>query len=92
MAATCTIPLYTYLHNGSDILHRSIKKFDMLSSWRFAELRAYAFAETLNVAVASNFRRAMHHTAAFEGNSEHELRSFAALAANTMRKLQWRAV
>ena len=76
MCCTCTIPLYTYLHNDRDTLLRLIKQ--CASSCLFAILlcgSVPALAETLNVAVASNFVAAMQRIEeAFEGNSEHEVR------------------
>jgi molybdate transport system substrate-binding protein len=76
MCCTCTIPLYTYLHNDRDTLLRLIKQ--CASSCLFAILLCAsvpALAETLNVAVASNFVAAMQRIEeAFEGNSEHEVR------------------
>ena len=76
MCCTCTIPLYTYLHNDRDTLLRLIKQ--CASSCLFAILlcaSVSALAETLNVAVASNFVAAMQRIEeAFEGNSEHEVR------------------
>ena len=76
MCCTCTIPLYTYLHNDRDTLLRLIKQ--CASSCLFAILQCGsvpALAETLNVAVASNFVAAMQRIEeAFEGNSEHEVR------------------
>jgi molybdate transport system substrate-binding protein len=76
MCCTCTIPLYTYLHNDRDTLLRLIKQ--CTGSCLFAILlcgSAPALAETLNVAVASNFVAAMQRIEeAFEGNSEHEVR------------------
>ncbi|MFT7472527.1 MAG: molybdate transport system substrate-binding protein [Kiritimatiellia bacterium] len=76
MRYACTIPLYTYLHNGADIFHRLVKQY--VSSCLLAICLNYgasAFGETLNVAVASNFVAAMLRIEqAFEGNSEHEVR------------------
>jgi molybdate transport system substrate-binding protein len=76
MRCTCTIPLYTYLHNDRDILLRLIKQ--CASSCLFAILlcgSVPALADTLNVAVASNFVAAMQRIEeAFERNSEHEVR------------------
>jgi molybdate transport system substrate-binding protein len=72
----CTISLYTNLHNGSDILHRLAKQ--CITSCLLGiclGCSASAFAETLNVAVASNFVAAMQRIQrAFEANSEHEIR------------------
>jgi len=72
----CTISLYTYLHNGSDILHRLVKKFTNSCFLAIClSCGASAFAETLNVAVASNFVAAMQRIQqAFEDNSEHDIR------------------
>jgi molybdate transport system substrate-binding protein len=76
MRCTCTIPLYTYLHNDRDTLLRLIKQ--CASSCLFAILlcgSVPALAETLNVAVASNFVAAMQRIEeAFERNSKHEVR------------------
>ena len=76
MRYACTIPLYNNLHNGADIFHRLVKQ--CASGCFLAICLSYctsAFAETLNVAVASNFVVAMQRIEqAFEDNSEHELR------------------
>ena len=76
MRYACTISLYTKLHNGADIFHRLVKQrargcFLAICLGYFTS----AFAETLNVAVASNFVIAMQRIEqAFEDNSEHEVR------------------
>ena len=84
MCCTCTIPLYTYLHNDRDTLLRLIKQ--CASSCLFAILlcgSVPALAETLNVAVASNFVAAMQRIEeAFEGNSEHEVRLIRGSSGN----------
>jgi molybdate transport system substrate-binding protein len=76
MRYACTIPLYTNLHNGADIFHRLVKQ--RARGCFLAICLGYctsAFAETLNVAVASNFVVAMQRIEqAFEDNSEHEVR------------------
>ena len=75
MRYACTISLYTNLHNGADIFHRVVKQ--CISSCALAICLGYcagAFAETVNVAVASNFVAAMQRIEqAFEDNSEHEV-------------------